>query len=221
MSTYTLNSNNNTFKSLSTSYLITFLILFTTLIFIFMKTIKSDDKYISNLFSLEICVLLISSYFYWTFINETNLSKIAFNRYLDWSLTTPILLLTLLLIIHHENRKSLNISYYLFILFLNYLMIYLGYLGETNVLNKNISILGGFIFYIMMILVIYFYSVTKKSKYIIKLLFYIFSIVWALYGFSQFFDENIKNHLINNLDIISKCLSSMFIWIYYGNVFSY
>jgi len=48
----------------------TFIILFTTFVFIFIQAIKSSDSYIINLFSLEISVLLIAS--------ETDLSKIGF-----------------------------------------------------------------------------------------------------------------------------------------------
>jgi bacteriorhodopsin len=221
----THNSDNpNYLSGLYISSTSTFIILFTTLVFIFIQALKSNDSYITNLFSLEICVLLIASYFYSKIMNEIDLSKVGLLRYFDWSLTTPILLLTFLLIIHHENKIPLNIWYYLGIVVLNYLMLYFGYLGETKVLEKTKSILFGFFFYIIMILIIYFKSVninTKRNTYNIKLLFIVFTILWASYGFADLVDEKIKNYIYNNLDILSKCLFSIFIWVYYGSIFTY
>lgn len=218
-----MKNNSNYLTSLNISSTTTFVILFTTLVFIFIQAIKSNDSYIINLFSLEICVLLIASYFYSMIMNETDFSKIGLLRYFDWSLTTPILLLTLLLIIHHENKIKLNLWYYLGIVVLNYLMLYFGYLGEVKTLTKNTSLLGGFFFYIIMILIIYFKSVNIKNNnnHNIKLLFIVFTILWGLYGFTELFEEKTKNYIYNNLDILSKCLFSIFIWVYYGNIFSY
>jgi hypothetical protein len=216
-----MTKNSDYLTSLNISSTTTFIVLFTTLIFIFIQAIKSSNSYIVNLFSLEICVLLIASYFYYIIMNEKDLSKIGLLRYFDWSLTTPILLLTFLLIIHHENNISLNMWYYLLIVILNYLMLFFGYLGEIEVLDKKNSLLGGFFFFIIMILIIYFNSVNIKKNYGMKILFVVFAILWGLYGVGDLFDETIKNYLYNNLDIFSKCLFSIFIWVYYGSIFSY
>jgi len=213
--------NSNYLTGLYISSTSTFIILFITFVFIFIQAIKSSDSYIINLFSLEISVLLIASYFYSKIMNETDLSKIGLLRYFDWSLTTPILLLTFLLIIHHENKIPLNIWYYLGIVVLNYLMLYFGYLGETKVLERSKSLLFGFFFYIIMILIIYFKSVNIKNNNNMRLLFIVFTILWASYGFADLVDEKIKNYIYNNLDILSKCLFSIFIWVYYGNIFTY
>lgn len=215
------NPNSNYLTSLHASYLTTFIVLFTTVLFMFIQAIKSNNSYIVNLFSLEICVLLIASFFYWKMIHENDSSKIALLRYFDWSLTTPILLLTFLLIIHYENKIPLNFWYYLGIVILNYLMLYFGYLGEIKTLTKNTSLFWGFVFFIIMIVIIYFYSVSKKNNFNMRLLFIVFSILWASYGFTELFEETTKNYIFNNLDIFSKCLFSIYIWVYYGNIFSY
>lgn len=215
------NSNANYLTSLNASYLATFIILFTTVLFMFIQAIKSDNAYIVNLFSLEICVLLIASFFYWKMMQEHDLSKIALLRYFDWSLTTPILLLTFLLIIHYENKIPLNFWYYLGIVILNYLMLYFGYLGEIKTLTRNTSVFLGFVFFIIMIALIYYYSVSKKNNYNMLLLFIVFTLLWASYGFTELFEETTKNYIFNNLDIFSKCLFSIYIWVYYGNIFTY
>ena len=215
------NPNSNYLTSLNASYLTTFIVLFTTVLFMFIQAIKSNNSYIVNLFSLEICVLSIASFFYWKMMHEKDLSKVALLRYFDWSLTTPILLLTFLLIIHYENKIPLNFWYYLGIVVLNYLMLYFGYLGEIKTLTRNTSLFWGFVFFIIMIVIIYFYSVSKKNNFNMRLLFIVFSILWASYGFTELFEETTKNYIFNNLDIFSKCLFSIYIWVYYGNIFSY
>ncbi len=214
-------STSNYLTSLYASYLTTFIILFTTFVFMFIQALKSDNSYIINLFSLEICVLLIASFFYWKMMHETSFSRIALMRYFDWSLTTPILLLTFLLIIHYENNIPLNFWYYLGIVVLNYFMLYFGYLGEIKSLDKSTSLLGGFLFFIIMIGIIYFYSVNKKNNFNMRLLFIVFSILWASYGFTELFEDKTKNYIYNNLDIFAKCLFSIYIWVYYGKIFSY
>ena len=48
------NPNSNYLTSLNASYLTTFIVLFTTVLFMFIQAIKSNHSYIVNLFSLEI-----------------------------------------------------------------------------------------------------------------------------------------------------------------------
>ena len=90
---------------LNISFTIVFIILLTILFFILIQIFKNDNYKINNILSLECSVLFISSFFYYEFIKETRLEninnfdykKIINYRYIDWSLTTPILLLTLLI----------------------------------------------------------------------------------------------------------------------------
>ena len=214
---------------LNISFNIVFIILVAVLFFIFIQIIKSTNVKIINLLSLECAILLIASYFYYKFIKETTLenienfdyNKIITYRYMDWSLTTPILLLTLLLFIQYLNNKFVNFWYYLIVFILNYIMLFFGYLGETGKLNKMLGLFFGFIAYIFMILFIYIKFIYYNKSDMIKYLFIIFVIIWASYGVIYLLKDETKNHWYNHQDIVAKGLFSTFIWFYYYKVFTF
>ena len=214
---------------LNISFNIVFIIFIAILFFIFIQIIKSDNKKIINLLSLECGVLVIASYFYYKFIKETNeenienfdYNKIITYRYIDWSLTTPVLLLTLLLFIQYLNNKFVNFWYYLIVFILNYIMLFFGYLGETGKLNKMVGLFFGFIAYILMILFIYIKFIYYNKSDMINTLFIVFVIVWASYGVIYLLEDETKNHMYNHQDIVAKGLFSTFIWFYYYKVFTF
>ena len=148
---------------LNISFTIVFIIFLTILFFILIQIFKNEDYKINNMLSLECSVLFIASFFYYKFIQETSLvninnfdyKRIINYRYIDWSLTTPILLLTLLLFIQYFNNKLVNFWDYSIIVVLNYIMLYFGYLGENEKMNKMIALFFGFIAFILMFLFIY------------------------------------------------------------------
>ena len=214
---------------LNISFSIVFIILVAVLFFIFIQIIKSSNIKIINLLSLECAILLIASYFYYKFMKDTNVDNIEeFNydkiinyRYMDWSLTTPILLLTLLLFIQYLNNKLVNFWYYLIVFILNYIMLFFGYLGETKKLNKFVGLFFGFIAYILLIFFIYIKFIYYNKSYMINILFIVFIIIWASYGVIYLLDDETKNHWYNHQDIISKGIFSTFIWFYYYKVFTF
>jgi bacteriorhodopsin len=214
---------------LNISFNIVFIIFIAILFFIFIQIMKSNDYKIINLLSLECGILVIASFFYYKFIKETNIenienfdyNKIINYRYIDWSFTTPVLLLTLLLFIQYLNNKVINFWYYLIVFILNYVMLFFGYLGETGKLNKMVGLFFGFIAYILMILFIYIKFIVNNKSDMINKLFIVFVIIWASYGVIYLLDDETKNHWYNHQDIVSKGLFSTFIWFYYYKVFTF
>ena len=214
---------------LNISFNIVFIIFIAILFFIFIQIMKSSNEKIINLLSLECGILVIASYFYYKFIKETNeenienfdYNKIITYRYMDWSLTTPILLLTLLLFIQYLNNKFVNFWYYLIVFILNYIMLFFGYLGETGKLNKMVGLFFGFIAYIFMILFIYIKFIYYNKSDMINTLFIVFVIIWASYGVIYLLKDETKNHWYNHQDIVAKGLFSTFIWFYYYKVFTF
>ena len=214
---------------LNISFSIVFIILVAVLFFIFIQIMKSSNQKIINLLSLECGILVIASFFYYKFIKYTSIenienfdyNKIITYRYMDWSLTTPILLLTLLLFIQYLNNKFVNFWYYLIVFILNYIMLFFGYLGETGKLNKMLGLFFGFIAYIFMILFIYIKFIYYNKSDMIKYLFIIFVIIWASYGVIYLLKDETKNHWYNHQDIVAKGLFSTFIWFYYYKVFTF
>ena len=92
----------------------------------------------------------------------------------------------------------------------NALMLLFGYLGESNTINKELSIGLGFLFFFLSFKIIY-EEYAIKSK-IGKNLFGVLIVMWSLYGFAAFLDHNSKNISYNILDVFSKNFYGLYIF---------
>jgi bacteriorhodopsin len=173
---------------------------------------------------LEVIVQFIegSFYIYW-FKNFTDIVNITPNRYFDWVITTPTMLITLIFYLIFLKYKDNNISYKLnffelfnqefytiiIILLLNWLMLLFGYLGEINLLPVLLGVFLGFIPFL-----IYYYIIYKKYALLsnkgLNIFFYFF-IVWSLYGIVAVLPYNIKNMCYNILDLFAKNFFGIFL----------
>lgn len=170
--------------------------------------------FLKQLLVVEFIVQMIELMFYaWLFINLNNISNITSKRYADWVITTPTMLFTLimyLIYVKEENKEELDI-YKLtndnkenigLILVLNLLMLIFGYLGETQILNKLLTLTLGFIPFIWYFWLIY-ENYAKQSSFG-KKLFYYFLIVWSFYGVVAYFPYYLRNSFYNILDLFAK-----------------
>jgi bacteriorhodopsin len=79
-------------------------------------------------------------------------------RYLDWFMTTPLLLLSLTLYFDYENKKydptypGVSFSQLGWIILLDLIMLTFGYLGETGRISK----IQGFIFGTIPLIIMYY-----------------------------------------------------------------
>lgn len=177
--------------------------------------------------SIETCVTIIASiaYFYLTRSYSTHQNfDLTFYRYLDWFVTTPLLLLSLLIYLSYLKNKDKNEKTVqtedetfniilkdkkvLIIILLNLLMLIFGYMGETKLINYILANILGYIPFITMLYIIWKHYCNQSNLYV----FIIFSIVWSLYGVVYFFENNNKNICYNILDIISKVGLGIIIW---------
>ena len=99
---------------------------------------------VRHILNLETCISVVAAFFYSQFMERIKKSgdsidykKINVNRYTDWAITTPIMLLVLVLAILYNKGGSLNFFDFLLILAFNYLMLGAGYLGEIGVISKK------------------------------------------------------------------------------------
>jgi len=85
---------------------------------------------------------------------------------------------------------------------LNWLMLLLGYLGETGVINNLFAVMLGFIPFIAYYTIIYF----KFARYTEtgEILFWWFATIWAFYGKAALIPYYWKNISYNILDIFAK-----------------
>ena len=141
------------------SLIIQFITFIITLLGIFIK-IKSKDNILIDILSIETIVQFIEFIFYsylLIYLPTLNNNIIASQRYIDWVITTPIMLYSTVLFMEYCNNpsklitiKSVNKKYskeIAIILFYNFLMLFFGYMVETNKLDMKIGICLGFIFW--------------------------------------------------------------------------
>jgi hypothetical protein len=145
---------------------------------------------IKQLLILELLVQVIEgSFYFWLFYNFNSITNVTPKRYLDWVITTPTMLVTLIIyLIYLNNKATSNLDFFqvfnhnfntiISILFLNWLMLLFGYLGEINIIPTLLGVFLGFIpFLIYYYLIFINYVNYDNSGW--KLFFYFF-FFWSL-----------------------------------------
>ena len=172
------------------------------------------------------------TFYVWMASLFSSIKNVTPKRYFDWALSTPIMLFTLCIyldflkkekeeidekermqnmkdekkdetimnIIVNKFNENKNVLVPVFIL--NWLMLLLGYLGETGVINNVYAVVLGFIPFVAYYTIIYFkYAIYTETG---KVLFWWFAVIWALYGKASLMPYYWKNVSYNILDIFSK-----------------
>lgn len=172
--------------------------------------------------NVETCISIVAAYFYSTFVAKLEkpldygeLSKI---RYVDWFITTPLMLLVLCLALSYSDKKNLHIMQYVIVVVLNYAMLSVGYMGETKTMEKRNALLLGFVFYAALFGYIGYLFVMNNPSVYNLMIYGSFVVLWGLYGVFYVFREDIKNIGYNILDLFAKCLVGIFLWMYFAKV---
>jgi hypothetical protein len=97
-------------------------------------------------------------------------------------------------------------------------MLGLGYLGEKRYMDKQVAMITSFVTFFTMFSLIFYNYVKPKYSLSNRVLFYMYFIIWSLYGVAYVLDEIPKNNLFNTLDLISKCLIGIGLWIYFTKI---
>lgn len=193
-------------------------------LFSFFINVPIEYLLIRELLVLEVFVQFIEGLFYaWLVYNFNEVSNVTPKRYLDWSITTPTMLISLvfyLIYLQHKERnttKQLNFfdllmknsSNITYILILNWLMLLFGYLGEAKIINTLTGVGLGFIPFLLYYFIIYTnYAVLSEQGWI---LFWYFFIFWSLYGVVAVLPYYMKNTLYNILDLFAKNFFGVFL----------
>ena len=189
------------------------------------KKIKQKDFVLKEILLLEGVVQLIESVFYiWVIFSIHNLNKVTPRRYIDWTFSTPIMLISTIVFMKYQEYRENNIdktfkminffkenkNNIIKIFVYNGLMLLCGFLGEAGIIDKRIGIPLGFVFFYLSFNLIY-QEYAKKSE-LGKKLFTFLVIVWGLYGVAAMTDLKTKNISYNILDIIAKNFYGLFIY---------
>lgn len=206
-------------EGLYETFHLTYVLLLTTATVTFIEALRTKSPMIRHILNLETCISVVASYFYSVFLEKIKgpytwpeLTKI---RYLDWAITTPMMLLALCLALVYNVGNHLNLSLILTIVALNYTMLAVGYLGETNGLPRLQASVIGFIPFFVMFWLIYGLVGNSLAN---KVLFGLYFVVWSMYGLVYLLDEEAKQISVNVLDLIAKCLIGLGLWAYYTHI---
>ena len=218
-------------RSVYFSFYITYVLLLTTVTITVIEAIRTQNPVIRHVLNLETCISVVAGYFYYIFVAKLdaqqqtqkpiNWSEITQTRYIDWSITTPIMLLALCMVLGNNIQKTVPFGIFVVIVMFNYLMLYIGYLGEQQKINRIFASIFGFIPFIGMFYLIFSRFVLPKYRLDNYILFTIYVSVWSLYGIVYLLPEESKNIAMNILDIIAKCFIGIGLWAYYTKIFTY
>ena len=206
------------------TFYITYVFLITTGTITFIESLRTKEEKVRNILNLETCISVIAAFFYGKFVQELDTTidykKINETRYVDWAITTPIMLLVLVLAFLFNNKEgAFSFSKYLVILVLNYAMLGFGYVGELGLMDRTTSNGLGFVAFAGIYYYIYQNYIKGRSNNDNLLLYSLFLFLWALCGVFYFFDSVTRNVGYNVLDLFSKCFVGIFFWAYYTKVF--
>lgn len=177
---------------------------------------------------LELIVQIIEGIFYiWlVFAIQRGITNVTPKRYYDWFITTPTMLLTLMVYLYHvrhPNKKQTLREFakkyqvvIMKVVLLNALMLLFGYLGEMGVIQKQLSVVLGFIPFILYYSIIYHEFVKDNPKG--EKFFWYFVVVWSIYGFAALLPYHPKNMMYNILDLFAKNFFGLYLaYLLYSN----
>jgi hypothetical protein len=198
-------------------------------------TVNLPDKHkiLQSILTLETIVQVVEILFYIFVLKSLagdGLHQMASMRYLDWFITTPIMLLTSIIFFkyeeHLENKREEKIDFWEFlsankdniiiITVSNFLMLLFGYLGEMEIIDMRVSIGIGFLFFGLTFYTMYS-NYAVKSKNASNLFYYILTI-WGTYGIAAIFSPETKNNMFNILDLYAKNFFGLYIYYRIVNV---
>jgi bacteriorhodopsin len=208
---------------LKSTFYFTYVFLLTTGTITFIEALRNDDAVVRHIMNVETCVSIVAAFFYSIFVEKIKASEgkeipfedINITRYTDWFITTPLMLLALCMVLGVSNEKAVKITTYLTIIILNFGMLIFGYLGEIKRMDKRKALLIGFVFFFAMFWVIWTNFIGENTKTAALVSYFIFFVIWSIYGVVYLADDKTKNITFNILDLIAKALVGLCFWLYF------
>jgi len=187
-------------------------------------SVHREHKALTDILQLETYVSIITgiSYF-WIWINIDNLKGMASKRYLDWFITTLILIFSSIVYFKYEANKEESFrneitiktvwkkekkNILMMFAYCTFMLVF-GFLGEKDFIPKTFSVPIGFVFFGLLFMKIYKYA---KTSAIGNKLFPLYLVIWGLYTISPLLPDLYKNIGYNALDMVSKSLFGLYIF---------
>lgn len=179
-----------------------------------------DDNFtiLKDILTVELGVQLVELIFYiWLILSINSYKNITIYRYIDWFITTPVMLISLMAYLDIDKSSAVRLGTFLkrdstqiaVVVLLNILMLGCGLLSELFPSKQLLWVFIGFIPFVA-----YFYYIwkeyLKKDKkdvhpvFTRNRIFWYFVGIWSLYGVAAFLPYVQKNTALNILDLFSK-----------------
>jgi len=179
------------------------------------------DEILKDLLKVELVVQIVEFAFYIWLIYYFNKGskKITPFRYIDWAITTPLMLMTLSAFLNHDDKNPIRLIEFLSthtssiikIFLLNAGMLFFGIVSELGYLNPYTATALGFIPFILNFKYIKDTFLKSSDDKFKNAVFYWFVFFWALYGVFAITSYTIKNTGYNILDIFAKNFFGVFL----------
>jgi bacteriorhodopsin len=212
------------------SFVITYILLLTTGTITFIEAMRTKVLSARHILNLETAISVIAGYFYSVFAAQIDKFKeeskpiewsdITKTRYIDWSITTPLMLLTLCMFLGSHANVPVRLPIIASIVGLNYLMLYCGYLGEIGTWTRITGLITGFVAFFAIAAIIFMVFLRPKYVKANYVLSGVYLFIWSMYGVVYMFDEEFKNISMNILDLIAKCFVGLGLWVYFTRIIS-
>jgi len=187
--------------------------------------LKPEHQILTDALKIETFVQIIEFIVYVWIFNKFNIKTMAIDRYKDWFVTTPLMLFTTMIyMIYSYKIQKDDLSKYSLIDFMkenktqlvtvflgNLAMLFFGLMGELGYMSKISATIWGFGALLYTFSYIY-YNYARYSKNG-KILFWLFSTVWSIYGIVYLLPVIPKNIGYNMLDIVAKNFFGLFLFI--------
>ena len=188
-------------------------------------TLPDKDKILTDILGLETIVQIIEGAFYlWIAYAAKDSIKMTSRRYIDWVLTTPMMLLSTIMFMKYQEKREEesdekietksflldNKELILKMFAYNFGMLVSGYIGEINLLPKWITTTVGFYFFYESFHLIYTNYAIKSE--LGKKLFNFLLVIWSMYGVAAILPVNMKNISYNLLDIVAKNFYGLYLY---------
>ena len=181
--------------------------------------VDDNKKIFKDLLNVEFFIQNIELVFYIWMANNLNIiQNITPYRYLDWIITTPTMLITLMAFLDKDNNNNnlynyiqKNKYFIIKIIVLNLFMLLFGLAGELKYLEYDSAIILGFLPFIYYFKLIHDKYITEKTSSENVNTYWFYFIIWSLYGIVAFLSYEYKNSAYNILDLFSKNFFSIFL----------
>ena len=181
--------------------------------------VPSEYYFLKQMMLLEVAVQMIEGafYIYW-FFHFKAITNITPSRYFDWVITTPTMLINLIMYLRFLGSSEPLDFFTVFheewntivtVVVLNWFMLLFGYLGETSRIPVYVGVGLGFIPFFF-----YYYLIHKNYGLLSTegmVLYYYFLFFWTLYGVVAVLPYTLKNTCYNILDLFAKNFFGLFL----------